>query len=245
MANPSQETSIQRYFREEREREEERWNDLCSDAPQSTPTPKDLFTALRRETPDRLQVAALFFDRGVDINGILEKHRESRGPRLAGGSSEPRTKVTALYDAAQRGDYKAVEFLISRGADVMARNITGMGMLSGMQFPDKTIETLRALDGMRMSRNLRIVQLAEEMYEVETEEEFIKRRDAFDELMRPRYARSAEFDKSRQRRVKSVLPKKSAKESQKKKDQPDAAIGSDETRYGLRARKSALSYAES
>jgi hypothetical protein len=228
MASPSQETRDQRDIREFREREQERWEDLCSDAPQSTPTPKDLFTALRRKEPDRLQIAALFLDRGVDINGILEKYPEHSGPRKGGGSRQPRTKVTALYDAAQRGDYEAVEFLISRGADVIARNVTGMGMLWGMMFPAETVKTLRALDGMRISGNLRIVQLAEEMYGVETEEEFVKRRDAFDELMYPRYARLGEFHKTRQKRVTSVLPKKSEKKSQEKKDQPDVAEESGE-----------------
>jgi hypothetical protein len=242
MASPSQETPHQRDIREFREREQERWEDLCSDAPQSMPTPKDLFTALRRKEPDRLQIAALFLDRGVDINGILEKYPEHSGPRKGGGSRRPRTKVTALYDAAQRGDYEAVEFLISRGADVMARNITGMGMLWGILFPAETVKTLRALDGMRISGNSRIVQLAEEMYGVETEEEFVKRRNIFDELMYPRYARPAEFDKSRQKRVTSVLSKKSKKKSQKKKDQPDVAEENSEKRYDLRARKPVLSY---
>jgi hypothetical protein len=80
-------------------------------------------------------------------------------------------------------------------------------------FLAKTIKTLRALDSIKISRNLRIVQLAEEMYRVKTKEEFIKRRDAFKELMYLRYARPAEFNKSRQKRVTSVLPKKSEKKS--------------------------------
>jgi hypothetical protein len=109
-------------------------------------------------------------------------------------------------------------------------------------FLAETVKTLRALDAIRISKNLRIVQLAEEMYGVETKEEFVKRRDVLDELMYPRYARPAKFDKLMQKRVTSVLPKKSEKKSQEKKDQPNVAEESGEKRYNLRARKPALSY---
>jgi hypothetical protein len=68
-------------------------------------------------------------------------------------------------------------------------------------FLDKTFKTLRALDSIRMSRNLRIVQLAEEMYRVETKEEFVKRQDVLDKLIYPRYAQPAKFNKLRQKRV--------------------------------------------
>jgi hypothetical protein len=212
--------------------------------PQSTPTPKDFVTALRQTGPDRFRVAASLLDRGADLNGIHEKF--AAGSRRGGNAAVlPRTKVTALYDAAQRGDFEAVQFLLSRGADARARNRTGMGIISGLMFPSKSIETLCALDCMRLSRNLRIVQLAEEMYGLETEEEFVKRRDAFDELMHPRYARSSEFVKSTKRRVKSVLPKSSAKKSQEKQGQPDVAEESADTgekRYDLRSRNLNLSY---
>lgn len=156
----------------------------------------------------------------------------------------PRTKVTALYDAAQRGDYEAVQFLLSRGADVRAKNRTGMSMYGGL-FPIDNIETLCALDGMRTSKNMRIVQLAEEMYGVETKEEFIRRRDAFDELMKPGYARpTGEFQvKSKMRRVKSVLPKSRAKKSQTRMGHSNGAEKNREKRYDLRSRNSNLFYA--
>jgi hypothetical protein len=210
-----------------------------------TSTLNDFFTTLRQtgpDRPDRLQAAASLLDRGVNINGLQEKKQH-----IPYGSAaiEPRTNVTALYDAAQRGDYDAVQFLISRGADVTVRNVTGMGLHLG-PFPKSQIETLCALDGMRTSGNLRIVQLAEEMYGVETEEEFVRRRDAFDELMRPRYARAREFEKKDKRRVKSVLPKSGAKKSQEQKGQPSdpgESAHAGGKRYDLRSRNSNLSYA--
>lgn len=109
----------------------------------STPCPKDLLTTLRQMEPNRLQVAASLLDRGVDINGVHEF--PNRFP-YSEGSREPRTKVTALYDVAQRGDYEAVQFLLSRGADVRAKNLTGMAMYSSL-IPTDDTETLRALDG--------------------------------------------------------------------------------------------------
>jgi hypothetical protein len=216
---------------------QESWGSLTS-------TLKDFFTTLRQtglDGLDRLKAAASLLDHGVDINGLQEKYKHIP---YGSGAIEARTKVTALYDAAQRGDYEAVQFLISRGADVTVRNVTGMGLHMG-PFPARQIETLRALDGMRTSGNLRIVQLAEEMYGVETQEEFVRRRDAFDELMHPRYAREREFEKESKRRVKSVLPKSSAKKSPEKKSQSgDSGESTDagEKRYDLRSRNSNLSY---
>ncbi|KAF1834944.1 hypothetical protein BDW02DRAFT_318024 [Decorospora gaudefroyi] len=211
-----------------------------SQEPPSTPTPKELFAALRRKGPDRLQVAGSLLDRGVDINSLQELPKYTR----AAGPVEPRTLATALYDAAKRGDMEAVEFLISRGANVRARNRTGMG-LSVAPFPRKnSVETWCALDGMRMSRNLRIVQLAEELHGVETEEEFVGRRDAFDALMGPHRARPYELEKTRMRRVKSVLPKSSAKmKGLAKEEKGEVAEESGGKRYNLRARKPALTYA--
>jgi hypothetical protein len=210
-----------------------------------TSTLNDVFTTLRQtgpDGPDRLQAAASLLDRGVDISGLQEKKKHIP---CGSAAMEARTKVTPLYDAAQRGDYEAVQFLISRGADVTVRNVTGMG-LHMRPFPTKQIETLRALDGMRTSGNLRIVQLAEEMYGVETQEEFVRRRDAFDALMHPRYAREREFEKENKRRVKSVMPKTSAKKSQENKGQsgdPGESANAGEKRYDLRSRNSNLSYA--
>lgn len=204
------------------------------------PDPSDLLTTLRQTGPDRLDVAASILDLGVDINGVHEFRKRFL---KAGGSREPRTKVTALYDAAQRGDYEAVEFLLSRNADVRAKNYTGMGMLSS-PFPKTSIETLQALDGMRTSKNLSIVQLAEELYGVETEEEFVRRRDAFDTLMEPRFLRPSEFQpKSEMRRVQSVLPKSPTEKSPPNNGDLDSVDKSSDKRYNLRARNSNLSYA--
>jgi hypothetical protein len=50
--------------------------------------------------------------------------------------------------------------------------------------PFKALETLCGLDAMRTSKNLRIVQLAEELYGEESEEDFVRRRDAFDSVQR-------------------------------------------------------------
>jgi hypothetical protein len=210
---------------------------------QSTPAPKDLLIALRQQEPGHLLVATSLLDRGIDINGF---HEFPKNVRTGSGAVDPRTRVTALYDAAQRGDYEAVQFLTSRGADVRTRNHTGMAFHFGL-FPEKNIETLCALDGMRTSKNLRIVQLAEGMYGVETEEEFVRRRDAFDELMGPRRLRPLELQKSTKRRVKSVLPKSSAKSSAKKSQVGHvSSAGTEESegrRYDLRSRNSNLSYA--
>ncbi|KAF2250049.1 hypothetical protein BU26DRAFT_550309 [Trematosphaeria pertusa] len=120
--------------------------------PPSTPSLEDLLTTLRQTGPYRLQVAASLLDRDVDINGV---HEFPKHYPYGGGPKVPRTKVTALYDAAQRGDYEAVQFLLSRGADVRAKNRTGMAMYGGL-FPIDNIETLwqRKCTELKLRRNL-------------------------------------------------------------------------------------------
>jgi len=214
---------------------------LCTDyppvPPPLPPSPKTFLTTLRGEGPERLQEAASLLDQGADINGL---HEFRKFYPKGGGSINPLTKVTALYDAAERGDYEAVQFLLSRGAEVRAKNITGMGMYGMWGFPKRTVETLCGLDAMRTSKNMKIVQLAEELYGVETEEDWIRRRDAFDELMPPKMARSTHIKKDL-RRVKSVLPKSRAKKNQPKKSHPDGTEKR-ETRYNLRSRNSRVFY---
>lgn len=202
--------------------------------PLPTPSPKDFLTTLRQTGPDRLQVAASLLERGVNINCIHEfpKHRP-----YGGGVIVSRTRVTALYDAAQRGDYEAVQFLLSRGADITAKNLTGMGMCFG-DFPKNNAETLCAINGMRTSKNIRIVELAEEMFGVETEEEFVRRRDAFNALRGLSYFRmpGVKEEMSKIRRVESVLPKTRSKKSQARKGH--STEESRKKRHSLRSRNS-------
>lgn len=160
-----------------------------------------------------------------------------------------RTCVTALYDAAQRGDYEAVQFLLSRGADAKAKNRTRMAMYFEL-FPTNSFETYCALNGMRTSNNNMIVQLAEEIFGVETQEEFVERRDAFDALRGPVVLRwpMVKMEKERMRRVESVLPKSCTKKSRAKNGHSGysgRANGSEnlEKRYTLRSRNPNLFYA--
>lgn len=203
------------------------------------PTSRDFLVALREPGPDRLQVAASFLDRGADING-LHGFRARNGK---GGSIVPQERVTALYDAAKRDDYEAVQFLLSRGADVRARNRTGMGMPI-LLFPDNMIETLCGLDAMRTSNERRIVELAEVRFGVETEEEYGRRRDAFDGLLGyyPRHVKKG-LIKPNVKRVKSVFKKSDAKRKRAKKDNEDGnAEMKRQKRYGLRSRNPDISY---
>ncbi|KAF2681391.1 hypothetical protein K458DRAFT_391780 [Lentithecium fluviatile CBS 122367] len=146
------------------------------------PTPADLFVALfaalRQSVSARFQTAASLLAQGANINGLADFRARSRW--LKGGQNVPYDSVTALYDAAQRGDYEAVQFLLDRGADVRAkiRTLTSPCPVFGQS--DYAIDTLYGLDGMRTSKERRIVELAEERFGVETEEDYTRRRDAFD-----------------------------------------------------------------
>lgn len=96
-------------------------------------TARDFRTALRDPGPDRFQVATSLLDRGADIKAIYEF--PLRYPK-GGGPVVPREQITALYDVAKRDDYEAVQFLLSKGADVRTKNLTGMGMhFTPMGFP--------------------------------------------------------------------------------------------------------------
>ncbi|KAF2793846.1 hypothetical protein K505DRAFT_325182 [Melanomma pulvis-pyrius CBS 109.77] len=204
------------------------------------PTSKELSTALRGLGPDRLQTAASLLDRGADINGLHEFHARNgkNGPIVR------RERTTALYDAAKRDDFEAVQFLLSRGADVRARNRTGMAMHYDL-FPDhNAIDTLRGLDAMRTSNRRRIVQLAEEKFGVETEEEYVRRRDAFDELSGyyPRHVKKGPV-KPKIKRVRSLYKKSGTKRKRAKQDNEDGnAETKKEKRYGLRSRDPELFY---
>ncbi|KAF2470385.1 uncharacterized protein BDR25DRAFT_314595 [Lindgomyces ingoldianus] len=201
-------------------------------------TPKEFLTALREPGPDRLQVAASLLDRGADINGLYEFH--VRGGK--GGPIVPREQVTALFDAAKRGDYEAVQFLLGRGADIRARNLTVMGMHIELLPFRRAIETLCGLDGMRTSKERRIVELAEERFGVETDEDYVRRRDAFDGL-RGYYMRNTKTGvlKPNIKRVKSVLKKNNAKRirankgnrHEQKRHLGALPSSSDQTRSGL------------
>jgi hypothetical protein len=128
----------------------------------------------------------------------------------------------------------------------MAKNRTGAGMHFEL-FPIDKVETLCALNGMRTSKNLRIVQLAEEMYGLETEEEFVARRDAFDAMrtlkLHYRFSNAEQRARAKMRRVKSVLPKSRAKKSQTKKGHSNGAEENTEKRYDLRSKNPNICYA--
>lgn len=214
---------------------------------------KDFLAALRSSEPDRFEQATSLLAQGADINGLHD------GPgRWKGGNGPvlPRERITALYDAAERGDYEAVVFLLEKGADVMARNLTGATPWL-VPFPRQAILTLRALDGMRTSREVRIVGLAEERFGVETVEEFVRRRDAFDTIpgYRVRKFKGGELVKPKIERVGSVLNAK--KGGQKTRDGMEKSpvkpkIGkvekgmrgkkSGQRRYELRTRNPNISY---
>ena len=147
--------------------------------PQFWPRSSKFHTTLRQSDPGRFETASALLDRGADINGLNEVSSR-RGPV---GAMVSREQVTALYDAADRADYDAVQFLLDKGADVRARNRTGMSIAIG-PFPfHNAIDTLCGLDAMRTSKDQKIVLLAEERFGPETDEDFIKRRDAFDTLV--------------------------------------------------------------
>lgn len=146
--------------------------------PQFWPLSKEFLTALRQSDTGRFEAAAALLDQGADINGLHEVsyHRGPLGPMVS------REQVTALYDAANRADYDAVQFLLDKDADIRARNRTGMSIAIGI-FPfHNAIDTLCGLDAMRTSKDQKIGLLAEEKFGPETDEDFIKRRDAFDTL---------------------------------------------------------------
>jgi hypothetical protein len=126
-----------------------------------------------------IQKATSLLNQGLDINA-----RQPFRPRYRiSGPVIPHDSITPLYDAASRDNYPAVTFLISHGADPLIRNLTftGAGMVC-LPPPDGARKTLCGLDAMRTSRDARIVEMAEEGWGVETEGEWMRRRDVFDGL---------------------------------------------------------------
>lgn len=178
--------------------------DTIQQSPESSVVAQsDLHETLSKSDLARFTRASELLDGGLDVNGLAQ----FPWVYAIGGNMSPQHKVTALYDAARRGDYEAVEFLLSRGADPKVKNITGTGPRTAM-FPPNAIETLCGLDSMRTSKNRRVVELAEELYGVESEEDFIRRRDAFDSLFPWYYIRNTKeggFYKPKLKRVRSVL----------------------------------------
>lgn len=146
------------------------------------PTASELHITLLTPGPGRLEVAKSLLARGADINGLHEYFPP--GPMKGGGSLKQRDRVTPLYSAAKRGDFETVQFLIEQGADPSAKNMTAVTILSA-PFPEHmSRETLGALDGMRMSDDMRIVELAEHLYGVESDQETRKRENAFKDVPR-------------------------------------------------------------
>jgi hypothetical protein len=215
--------------------------------PQS-PKPKKIHRVLRGSDSDRFQIVQLRLNAGADINSLHEVEdkapRSKSGSRLAGGHRTSREQVTALYDAARRGDYEAVEFLISRGADARVRNETGMGLSGGLFLFGRggyggSVQTLCGLDAMRTSRDRRIVVLAEEKFGLETQEEYVHRRDAFDTLtgFYPRHAKLGTY-KPDIDRVQSVLHRESVQPNKEGKITTAAETkATEQQRYDLRPRK--------
>jgi hypothetical protein len=192
-----------------------------------------LHDTLDHSDPDRFARASALLDRGFDINARAE-YKGAGGPMPKSGWVRKREQCTALYNAAVRGDLESVEFLLSRGADPRVRNLTGGHMMHTGPF--KALETLCGLDAMRTSKNLRIVQLAEELYGEESEEDFVRRRDAFDSVVSTYGPRNwyKGYWKAKVTRVPSVLKTRRGKKlpSRTKQD-----------RYQLRPRDPKLSYA--
>jgi hypothetical protein len=118
---------------------------------------------------------------------------------------------------------------------------------------------------MRTSENVKIVQLAEEMYGVETEEQFARRLEALDELeiarrmetnaemvarLRTKRAKSvlpksrAQKNQAKIKRVESILPKNRAKKSRAKEGHgAEENREKREKRYDLRSRNPNICYA--
>jgi hypothetical protein len=100
---------------------------------------------------------------------------------------------------------------------------------------------------MRTSEDARIVQLAEEMYGVETEEQYDRRLDALEQLQSFRYSTVSARKRARARaraeikRVESVFPKSRAKKSRAKEGH--SAEENREKRYNLRSRNPNFCYA--
>ena len=206
---------------------------------------KQLHLILRQPDPAHFDIATTFLENGPDIDALYEVEdkapRAKNGMRLSGGHRTSRDQVTALYDAARRNDYEAVQFLIKRGADARLRNWTGMG-LSGGLFPiQSAVYTLCGLDAMRLSKERKIISMAEELFGTETEEEYVHRCDAFDDLEGyfPRHPKLGLF-KPDLDQVQAVVSDKDDPEAPKERvvmihdDQPSKQK---QSRYNLRPRK--------
>ncbi|KAF2794072.1 hypothetical protein K505DRAFT_384586 [Melanomma pulvis-pyrius CBS 109.77] len=207
--------------------------------PQYWPLSKEFLTALRESAVDRFKIAAALLDQGVDINGLREIsfHRGPLGPKVS------REQVTALYDAAKRADYDAVQFLLDKGADVRARNRTGMSIAIGPFPHNNAIDTLCGLDAMRTSEDQKIVLLAEEKFGPETDEDFVRRRDAFDSLVGYYPYNSTTLFK---RKIDKVVSSEHKKSAAGKLSTPArkkvGGLPDKEKRYGLRKRDPDISY---
>ncbi|KAF2463911.1 uncharacterized protein BDR25DRAFT_307521 [Lindgomyces ingoldianus] len=207
--------------------------------PQFWPLSKEFITALRHSDTSRFEAAAVLLDQGADVNGLYEASR----PRRPMGPKVSREQVTALYDAANRADYDAVQFLLDKGADVRARNRTGMSLAFGL-FPFRNaIDTLCGLDAMRTSKDQKIVLLAEEKFGPETDEDFIRRRDAFDTLDGYYPYNSTTLFKPK---IKKVIPGEQKRSVAKKRSRPAeknvGVLTGKQKRYGLRKRDLDVSY---
>ncbi|KAF2175389.1 hypothetical protein K469DRAFT_702302 [Zopfia rhizophila CBS 207.26] len=141
------------------------------------PDAEEFYRALLADGPGRLHIVSSLIDRGADINGLYRQYEPHRGQRKGGGSMKPISIVTPLYHAAKWGDLEAVQMLIDRGADVNKRNrtATGLHIMLDSDVAARGQDTLSALDGMRMSRNIAIRELAEHLFGFEALEETQKK----------------------------------------------------------------------
>jgi hypothetical protein len=205
-------------------------SDLC---------PESLHETLNQSDPDRFARASALLDQGLDVNVRAEYSGPPKpSPPGAGirkvGFLRRRQQCTALYDAATRGDLESVQFLLSHGADPRVTNLTGLSFQHVGSF--QAVETLCGLDAMRTSKDPRIVELAEELFGEESEEDFVRRRDAFDPLLlrsAPRHMKKG-YQKAKVSRVRSVLGTRLGK---------NVTSGVKRQRYELRPRDPGLSYA--
>lgn len=146
-------------------------------------------------------------------------------------------KVTELYDAAKRADYDAVQCLLDKGADVRARNLTGVGLAVGIFPYHNAIDTLCGLDAMRTSKDQRIVFLAEEKFGPETDEDFIERRDAFDTLYGYyRYNSTTPFKPKIEKAIPAEQKESVAKKRSRSAERNVGALPGKQKRYGVRKR---------